>query len=116
MSGMSSRHLDLSEVVCDRGRKGVLFWMRASILHDSCAQTDCIQFGFLAESSGQSVSRILADRASYALRAVAPFDIVRTFRVPFFFPVQDHNIRFDATICGKSDRGSIAALEGFLPA
>jgi hypothetical protein len=73
---------------------------------DRDAVIACVEFGFLAQALGVGFCGIFADRETDSFRAVAPFEVVRAFRMFFFAAVDKHGVRLDAAIRGQY-RGTI---------
>ena len=66
-----------------------------------------VQFRFLAESTGCGVLCVFAHLKTDAFRAIAPFQVICAFGMPFFFLVYNHSVGLDAAI-GREHDGAIA--------
>jgi hypothetical protein len=60
-----------------------------------------VQFGFLALASGIGISRVFAHRQPHALRALAPFEVVRAFLMSFLLATDSDETWLDAAIGGE---------------
>jgi hypothetical protein len=78
----------------------------AILRDDGNAVVHRVQLGFFTEPPRTGVRRVFSYGQPYSLRAFAPFQVIRSFGVPFLVIIDKHNIRLNPTV-GRQQNAAI---------